>query len=69
VVLYQNTLGPLGVKEDKLSVGGKKDQLVKKVVQALGISSEEGASSSSSSQSSLEYPKLVLHNILVKLKS
>jgi hypothetical protein len=52
-----------------LSVGGKKEQLVERVVQAMGISFEQGAGSSSSSQSPLEYPELVQHNIAVKLKS
>jgi hypothetical protein len=42
---------------------------VKKVVQALGILSEEGTGLSSSFQSPLEYPKLACHNISMNLKS
>jgi hypothetical protein len=42
---------------------------VEKVVQALGITSGQGPSSSSSSSLPLEYPELARHNILAKLKS
>ena len=42
---------------------------MEKVVQALGIRSEQGAGSSSSSSSPLEYPELACHNISAKLKS
>jgi hypothetical protein len=35
----------------------------------MGISFEQGTSSSSSSQSVLDYPELAHHNIAVKLKS
>jgi hypothetical protein len=38
---------------------------MEKVAQALEISIEQGASSSSSSSSPLEYPKLACHNIVV----
>jgi hypothetical protein len=43
-------------------------KLVKKVVQALNFSIEQGASLSSSFQSLLENLELVCHNILMKLK-
>jgi hypothetical protein len=57
------------LRENKLLVGGKKEKLIQKVVQAMGISSEQGAGSSSSSESPLEYLELAHHNIAVKLKS
>jgi hypothetical protein len=46
------------LRENKLSVSGKKEQLVERMVQAMGISFEQGAGSSSSSQLPLEYPEL-----------
>jgi hypothetical protein len=57
------------LRENKIPVGGNKEQLVEKVVQALGIRSGQGAGSSSSSSSPLEYPELAHHNIPAKLKS
>jgi hypothetical protein len=57
------------LRENKIPVGGNKEQLVEKVVQALGIRSGQGAGSSSSSSSPLEYPELAHHNIPAQLKS
>jgi hypothetical protein len=56
------------LRRKQLLFGGKKEQLMERVVQAMEISFQQRVGSASSSQSALEYPELIQHNIVVKLK-